>query len=408
MESEASIIAACIADRRAFEVVVELESNADLSPNGVVLFKFISEYYGRDKRCASIDTEVLLDTIEAQKPLAYEKLSVVIEKLPEPSPANLINSLTEQRLKRLGAEMTAAFAAGDTAKGAELSTEYKETYELGVRSDEEEDELFKVYQDVSVAELTESLREGANLSLMPEILGEIVYNMMQGDHIVVFGPVNGGKSAVVIQIAGDYLYDGLKVLYVGNEDPADRMVLRMVCNIVGQSLSEVEGDMDGYTDEARDSGYSNFIFKELAGGTVTDIERLCTKFKPDVCIVDQARNLAPAPRKGAADDAQAEVMFQLRCIYKRLKIVGVSVTQAASTDMKGKPIDNKVKLEQCDVFGSKREVAAQADVMIGVGVTEQMKEYGQLYLNVCKNKASGIHDGVMCHIDPFTSTVKGS
>ena len=408
MESEASIISACIADRQAYDVVVELESNNDLSPNGVVLFKFITEYYGRDKNCKSIDVDVLLDTIEAQKPLAYDKLSKVVEKLPEPSPANLITLLTEQRLKRIGSEMTAAFAAGDKAKAAALATEYNDVFELGVRTDDEEDELFNVYQDVSVSELTKSLREGADLSLLDGILDDIVFNMMQGDHVIVFGPVNGGKSAVVIQIAGDYLYRGLKVLYVGNEDPADRMVLRMVCNLVEQPLQEVESDMDGYTDDAREVGYSNFIFKDLAGGTVTDIERLCAKFQPDICIVDQVRNLAPAPRKGAADDAQAEVMFQLRCLYKRMKIVGVSVTQAASSDMKGKPIDNKVKLEQCDVFGSKREVAAQADVMIGVGVTEQMKNLGQLYLNVCKNKASGIHDGVMCYIDPFTSTVKGS
>ena len=408
MESEASIISACIAERQAYDVVVQLESNQDLSPNGVVLFKFISEYYERDGKCKSIDVDVLLDTIEAQKPLAYEKLSAVIEKLPEPSPANLIALLTEQRLKRIGAEMTAAFAAGDKSKAANLATEYNDVYELGVRSEDDEDELFDVYQDVCVEELTKSLREGADLSLLDGILDDIVYNMMKGDHVILFGPVNGGKSAVAIQIAGDYLYRGLKVLYVGNEDPADRMVLRMVCNLVGQSLAEVESDMAGYTDDARDEGYRNFIFKELAGGTVMDIEKLCAKFKPDICIVDQARNLAHAPRKGASDDAQAEVMFQLRCLYKRMKIVGVSCTQAATTDIKGKPLDFKIKLEQSDVFGSRREVAAQADVMIGVGVTEQMKEYGQLYLNVCKNKASGIHDGVMCQIDPFTSTVKGS
>jgi len=408
MESEASIISACIAERHAFDVVIELESQADLSPNGVVLFKFITEYYGRDKKCQSIDVDVLLDTIEAQKPLAYEKLSTVINNLPEPSPANLITLLTEQRLKRIGAEMTAAFASGDKQKAAALSVEYNDVYELGVRSDEDEDELFEVYQDVSVEELTKSLREGADLSLLPEILGDIVYNMMKGDHVIIFGPVNGGKSAVNIQIAGDYVYEDMTVLYVGNEDPADRMVLRAVCNMVGKSLQEVEEDMDGYTEEAREVGYKNFIFKELAGGTVTDIERLCIKFKPDICIVDQARNLAPAPRKGAFDEAQAEVMYQLRMLYKRLKIVGVSVTQAATTDIKGKPLDFKIKLEQSDVFGSRREVAAQADVMIGVGVTEQMKEYGQLYLNVCKNKASGIHDGVMCQIDPFTSTVRGS
>jgi hypothetical protein len=185
------------------------------------------------------------------------------------------------------------------------------------------------------------------------------------------------------------------------------MVLRIVCNFVGQTLETVRGGDTHWTEQAKEEGYNNLIFKELSPGTVTDVERLIEHFKPDIVICDQARNLAPAPRKGAFDDTQAEVMYQLRMLYKRTKVVGVSLTQAASTDMKGKAIANKVKLEQSDIFGSRCEVAAQADVMIGVGGTEQMKEQGQLYLNVCKNKASGIHDGVYAFIDPYTSSVKG-
>lgn len=408
MESEPAIISACIARRDAYEVVVQLEATVDLSPNGMELFKHIANYYQGEKKAREVDVDLLLGTIENRKPLAYDKLSTVIENLPAPSPSNLITYLTEQRLKRLGADMTAALSGGDSAKAATLADEYKTVHELGVQSDDETDDLFDVYQGASVSSLTRGLDEADSLSLLPELLGEIVFNMMAGDHVVVFGPVNGGKSAVVIQIAGDYAYADKTVLYIGNEDPADRMLLRTVCNFVEKPLQEVRDDEDRYTEEALDLGYGNIIFKELSPGSVTDVQRLCEKFKPDICIVDQARNLAHAPRKGAFDDAQAETMYQLRMLYKRLKIVGVSVTQAASTDMKSKAIDFKIKLEQSDVFGSRREVAAQADIMIGIGCTEQMKANGQLFLNVCKNKASGIHDGVYAFIDPFTSNVKES
>ena len=407
MESEPAIVAACIASREAYEVVVKLEATADLSPNGMELFKHIGNYYKAESKATSVDTELLLGTIQNRKPLSYEKLSVVIENLPEASPSNLITYLTEQRLKRLGADMTAALAGGDSAKAATIAVEYKDVHELGIQSEETKDDLFEVYQGATVSELTRTLDEGDSLSILPNLLGDIVFNMMAGDHVVVFGGVNRGKSAVAIQIAGDYGYADKTVLYIGNEDPADRMVLRIVCNFVGQTLETVRDDDEHWTEQAKEEGYNNIIFKELSPGTVTDVERLIEHFKPDIVICDQARNLAPAPRKGAFDDAQAEVMYQLRMLYKRTKVVGVSLTQAASTDMKSKAIDNKVKLEQSDVFGSRREVAAQADVMIGVGGTEQMKEQGQLYLNVCKNKASGIHDGVYAFIDPYTSSVKG-
>lgn len=407
MESEPSIIAACIDSRDAYDVVVKLEANADLSPNGMELFKHIGNYYKSERKAKSVDVDLLLGTIENRKPLSFEKLSVVIENLPEASPSNLITYLTEQRLKRLGADMTAALAGGDSAKASALAEEYKNVHDLGVQDTDDGDDLFDVCQGATVSELTRSLDEADSLSMLPDLLGDIVFNMMAGDHVVVFGPVNGGKSAVVIQIAGDYGYNDKTVLYVGNEDPKDRMVLRIVCNFVRQDLQTVRDDDEHWTEQAKREGYDNIIFKELSPGSVQDIERLIERFKPDIVIVDQARNLAPTPRKGSFDDAQAEVMYQLRMLYKRTKVVGVSVTQAAFSDARGKPIDNKFKLDQCDVFGSKREVAAQADVMIGVGCTEQMKEHGQLFLNVCKNKASGIHDGVYAFIDPFTSSVRG-
>ena len=407
MESEPAIIAACLDSREAFDVVVRLGAEADLSPNGVELFKHITSYYSKDKKVTCINVDVLLDLIKTRKPLTFEKLATVINGLPESSPSNLIAMLTEQRLKHIGADLTAALANGDSERAATLAAEYKEVQELGVGRDDEEDELFQVYQGVSVTDLTRTLREGADKSMLPNILGDIIFNMMPGDHVIVFGPVNGGKSCVAIQTACDYAYDDFTVLYIGNEDPADRMVLRFVCNLTGETLEEVREDEDYYTEVAKENGYDNIIFKELSPGSVTDVRRLCEKFKPTICIVDQARNLAPEPRKGASDDVQAEVMYQLRMLYKRLKIIGVSLTQAATTDIYGKQIDRKFKLEQSDVFGSRREVAAQADIMIGAGVTEQMKSSFQLYLNVCKNKATGIHDGRMVVIDPFTSTIKG-
>lgn len=407
MEPESAIIAACIASRDAYDVVVKLEATTDLSPNGMELFKHIANYYKADTTTRSVNSELLLGTIQNRKPLSYEKLSVVIENLPEASPSNLVTYLTEQRLKRLGADMTAALAGGDSDKASTIATEYKEVHELGIQSDEQGDDLFDVYQGATVSDLTRTLDEGDTLSILPDLLGDIVFNMMPGDHVVVFGGVNRGKSAVAIQIAGDYGYADKTVLYIGNEDPADRMVLRIVCNFVGKTLETVREDDEHWTKEAKAEGYNNIIFKELSPGTVTDVERLIAHFKPHIVICDQARNLAPAPRQGAFTDTQAEVMYQLRMLYKRTKVVGVSLTQASSTDMKGRPIDNKVKLEQSDIFGSRREVAAQADVMIGVGGTEQMKEQGQLYLNVCKNKASGVHDGVYAFINPFKSCVDG-
>lgn len=404
---EPAIVSACIDSREAFETVMQLEAHNDLSPNGVELLKHIEAYYKKDADAVSVDKEILLSLIEAKKPHSYEKLAAVIDNLPEPSAENLITLLVDQRLRKLGTEITAAFSVGDMDKVATLNAEWQELYQVGMSAETDIESKFEVYQGVGLHDLTKSIRDGADVVLLPGLLDEIVYDMMPGDHVILFGPVNAGKSAVAIQAACDYAYEGHTVLYIGNEDPADRMLIRIVCNLAGTPLSEARNDMDNVTEWAKEEGYDNIVFVSLSPGSMEDIEELCDKYQPTVCIVDQARNVTPAKRKGAFEDNQAEIMYQLRMMYKRRKLIGISMTQAANTDIRGKPLADKLKLEQCDIFGSKVEVAAQGDVMIGIGATESMKANGQLYLNVCKNKATGIHDGVMTFIDPQTSSLKG-
>ncbi len=366
----------------------------------------VAEYYEQDEDTTSVDLDVLLTSIQAKSPLQYEKLSVLLEDLPDPAAVNLIDALVNQRLQRIGSDMTQAIASNDQDAITVLTNERNEVIDLGIRKTGEGDTLFDVYQGAHVSDLTDDLREGAGFKLLPGILDAIVYNLLPGDHIAVYGMVNRGKSLVGIQIATDFAMDGKRVLYIGNEDPAKRMIIRIICNLVEVPLSEVQEDEDYYTEVALDNGYDNIIFKELTPGSVDDVRRLIEHFEPDVVVVDQARNIIPSGKTDGQTGTLEATFKQLRMLYKKHKCIGVSITQAGDKDAKGKPLSDKVRLEQNDIADSKYGVASQLDVMIGVGATEKMVSAGQLYLNVCKNKASGIHDGVQAYIDVFTSTLK--
>lgn len=404
---ESQILSSCLHRRSAYDVVTTLEAEGDMSPLGAQLLKHIDAYYGKDSAATTIDMNVLMMALQAASPLQYEKLSVLVEGLPEPSEENLIDALVAQRLNRIGSDMMQAVAANDQAALDTLTHERAEVRELGLKGKSGKgDALFDVYQGMHITELTDELREGEGFALLPNILDHIVFNMMRGDHIAVFGMVNRGKSLVGIQIANDFAYSGKKVLYIGNEDPAKRMLIRIVCNLCSVPLTEVEADEEGYTDMAMDNGYGNIIFKELAPGSIDDVRRLLDYFQPDVCVIDQARNIIPNGKASEGASKLESIFSQLRMMYKEKKILGVSITQAGDKDAKGKPLSSKVKLEQNDIADSKYGVAANLDIMIGVGATEQMVANGQLYLNVCKNKASGIHDGVQGFIDIHTSSIK--
>lgn len=366
--------------------------------------KGVALYYANDPDADSVDIELLERKLKTKAPAQAEKFVALFDALPAPSPSNMIEYLVEQRLFSLGAKLTQLIAANKFEEAAELSGQYQEVQQMGIVRAEDKDELFNVYQGAHISELTEALREGGGYTLLPGILDEIVFNLMPGDHIGVFGQVNRGKSAFGIQIACDFAADGHTVLYLGNEDPAQRMILRIICNFCGVPLEEVQEDEDRYTDIALEEGYGNIIFKRLSPGTVADVVRLCKHFKPSVCVVDQARNLVPDKKSEGAAKQEA-IFYGLRMLYGAEGIIGVSLTQAGEKDIHGKPLENKVRLEQNDVYESKSGVASQLDVMIGIGATPAMLEGGQLCLNVCKNKASGIHESVDVRIDRFTSRI---
>lgn len=387
-------------------MVERLGAADDLSPIGSQIIKQVATYYDNDGESSAIDLSVMLLSIQAKSPLQYEKMEAILGGLPDAATINLIDALVHQRLQRIGSELTQAIAANDQPQIDTLIAERTEVRDMGLSAEGKEDPLFDVHRGTAVSDLTHGLQEGKGFKLLPGLLDKIVFNLLPGDHIALFAMVNRGKSACAIQIACDFAYDDKVVLYIGNEDPAERMILRIVGNLVGATLQEVMEDEELYTEKAKEEGYDNIIFKELAPGSTADVRRLIEHFKPDVVICDQARNLIPSG-KSDGQTGKLEVIFnELRMMYKKHRVIGVSLTQAGDKDSKGKPLDTKVKLDQSDIADSKYGVAATIDVMIGIGATIPMVTAGQLYLNVCKNKASGIHDGVQAYIDPFTSSVK--
>ena len=68
------------------------------------------------------------------------------------------------------------------------------------------------------------------------------------------------------------------------------------------------------------------------------------------------------------------------------KMVSISATQA------GDSARNKAILDMGDVDYSNTGIPAQADLMIGIGGTEEQESSGIRVLSLCKNKITGQHD----------------
>jgi len=86
-----------------------------------------------------------------------------------------------------------------------------------------------------------------------------------------------------------------------------------------------------------------------------------------------------------------------RNMAKKYNIVVISVTQA------GDSASGKASLEMGDVDFSNTGIPAQADVMLGIGMTSDMESSGQRVFSLPKNKITGRHESWPVRLVPSYS-----
>src|SRR5690606_32128932 len=107
--------------------------------------------------------------------------------------------------------------------------------------------------------------------------------------------------------------------------------------------------------------------------TIHEIRSYVEKISPDLVVVDQIRNLAVKPESMTVNLEQG--VIAMRNLAKEFNFVSVVVTQA------GDSAHNKLILDYTDVEWSNTGVAAQMDLMIGVGQNEDFKSQGKVMLS---------------------------
>lgn len=189
---------------------------------------------------------------------------------------------------------------------------------------------------------------------------------------------------LTIEMMAGFLDQGLKVLYVGNEDPIDDINMRVVNRLSGMTKLEVL-NAPGKADRLiREAGYENLMLYSAAPGTPREITSLIEEHKPHILVLDQLRNLNMNHDNFVL--ALEKAATQARQWAKRYSCVVVSVTQA------GDSAAGKNTLDLGDVDFSNTGIPAQADALIGIGASDQLKARGEVCLSLPKNKISGRHE----------------
>jgi len=400
MNYERNILAAIIQSAEAYNLVSGRLDADDLSEQGGIVYGAVERFYKRDPNALRADSTLLINNISRRltNPKHQESFSRLVEELAnhECSPANIMSDFFAMKREDAGQRLAAALLGSREKDIPELLEEFERWREP---EEDADDGAQEVVRGLSAADLVHTrLSEGNYIKMLPRALNDrLDGGLLPGNHVVVFARPEIGKTMFVINMMAGFARQGLRTLYVGNEDPLSDIVMRTLCRLSGKTKAEIVADPDPADAAAREAGYDNLIFASLAPGTPREVEKLIKEHEIQVVVVDQLRNLGMKEENPVVKLEKAATA--MRTICKRYGIVGISVTQA------GDSATGKAVLEYNDIDFSNTGIPAAADVIIGLGATREDEMSDRRVVSLPKNKRGGEHGFFPISVDRFRSRI---
>lgn len=381
---EHKILAAIIADRKSFDRVDAHLSHDDVTPEGAIILKHVRQFYAKDPQANKADLAAIRARVHRglTNPKHQELFDIVFQQIKDTdvSAVNVVDDVIAA--KREAAEMALAEAihAKDRGRIDQLMDKLGSLH----IDDELQGAVHEEYQGLDAAGLIDTFDKNHLIRVAPRSLNRRLNGgVLRGHHIVIVAYPETGKTALVLTMATGFVAQGLKVLYVGNEDPTKAIVRRFVSCVTGWREDMINADPDGAVAAAKAKGYDNAVFVGLSGGSLHDIRALCSKHNPDILIVDQIRNLS-VQAENRTNQLEA-VARGMRNLAREFDLVSISVTQGADSAR------GKLVLDMGDVDGSNVGIPGAADVMVMVGMNPDYDSQDRRMITLAKNKVGGDH-----------------
>jgi KaiC/GvpD/RAD55 family RecA-like ATPase len=399
--SEHRLLSASIKDRGAWETIKDTVDESIWSPEGGIIWNLVGEYYSLDKSCKHADPTILCERAERQ--VVSNKISEIvvqgIKSLVEldVSAANVAAEAVSLKAHILGNKIQAKLSSPKPSpqEVKELMNEWISVHDKG----ENAGILGEFLSGTSASELVaRTFTHEGLIKLYPKALNDAIDGGIRGGHhVLVFAPTEMGKTLFTINLCYGFLRQNLRVLYVGNEDPAADIQMRMMSRLTGMSKYEIIDNPIVCDDLLSKRNWGKFIFANFSPGTFGGIHKAIDEYGPQVLVLDQLRNInvSSENRTQALEKAATEA----RNTAKKYGIPCISVTQAADS------ASGKKVLDRGDVDGSNVGIPAQIDLMIGLGADGEMEATNMRMISLVKNKLSGRHTPIPIEIDPLHSRV---
>ena len=385
---EQHLLNAALKDRASLYMILDYITTKQYSREFQIIIDKIKEYYDKDETAQHVVTELfvagLAETIQNKKHL--DNFVQIINEAAEAdtSTANVQDVILTAKTNEAAMALSVALVNGDK-NVTELMEKYRELSHYTTLDELQQAGVsILTLDDLDQVTASRLARKG-ELIVYPISLNErLDGGACGGHHIVTFARPEMGKTAFNITIACGFARQKAHGIYFINEDRVEDIYMRILFNLSGMNKYDFAVNPEEVKRRAIENGLGYIRLIELAPGTLAQVEAFVDKFRPAWMVMDQLRNLNV---KEANKVLQLEYATSgMRNIGKKYNVLTISTTQA------GDSAEGKSVLGMGDVDFSNTGVAAQADVLIGIGASPTDEAEGRRILTICKNKISGRHE----------------
>ena len=208
---------------------------------------------------------------------------------------------------------------------------------------------------------------------------------------------NTGKTsfhASLVAAEGGFAHQGAKVTVLCNEEAYTRVAARYISASSNMTMGEVRGNK-ALANKRYHPVSENIQFKDSTGKGMDWVESVVKYERPDILILDMGDKFADI-RSERSDITLKAAAIHARNIAKQYDCSVIWMSQL-SAEAEGRADMNQAMME-----GSKTGKAAEADLMVLIGKTQQAEGEEDdpiRYLNIAKNKLNGFQGKITCVLD---------
>lgn len=255
------------------------------------------------------------------------------------------------------------------------------------------------YVDNSIDNLTTLAANNTKWQFNIQSLFQSVHGLDNGMLFVIGARSNVGKSSFHSSLCAaphGWAHQGAKILVLCNEEKPERVASRYMTAATGMTMAQIIADKTT-AHRLYDPIKDNLKFVDATGKTMKWAEAVIKKHKPEIVVLDIGSKFA---EDGASSNNHETL--KANAVYARNigKLYGCLVVYCTQLSAEA---EGKIVLSQAMIEGSKTGLAGESDLMILVArnppMNDQTEDDGMRYLNIVKNKISGVHRIVNCEFD---------